>query len=548
MEPTEQQKIIIDYDGNSVVIAAPGSGKTFVVSQKIKRNLVHLKDHEGIIAISYTNKASNELKNRSLSSGENPKSSFFGTIDKFNLCEILVPFGKLKFGIPKNELKVIKGSALEEFEAADLEWIDRNISLDQLSEVRLNTLISLFLRGIILIETIGLLSNYILHSSLACQKYLKSRYRYIYIDEYQDSGKNQHAIFMKIYNLGLVAVAVGDLNQSIFAFSFKDPKYLEELSKNDNFKYFKLDKNHRCHASIINYSNYLLNTKTELIPITEPRVFSLRSKGDESSIAEYIDKNITELKKIFSLERNNQIAILVRYARTANIIRTHLKTENRFFVTNELDSNLNIWSLIFSKLLHFIFHKQYTFVDVVEVFTTYDKFTKNDLTRLKRCKKQIQAITSKETIVFKNLKDVFVEIAEIISPSLRNTEAIELLEKTLEDSDELNSYRPANDNEINIMTLHKSKGLEFELVIHLDLYEWILPSKKPGENNDFNNPVYPSYVQDLNLHYVGITRAIKACILFTSTQRTNHDNILKKAKDSEFMSIDGIEKLRYIPS
>ncbi|MBU3050517.1 UvrD-helicase domain-containing protein, partial [Chryseobacterium indologenes] len=112
MEPTKQQKIILDYNGNSVVIAAPGSGKTFVVSQKIKQNLKSLQDHQGIIAISYTNKASNELKRRSLSNGENAKASFFGTIDKFCISEILIPFGKLIFGIPKNDLKIIKGASL----------------------------------------------------------------------------------------------------------------------------------------------------------------------------------------------------------------------------------------------------------------------------------------------------------------------------------------------------------------------------------------------------------------------------------------------------
>lgn len=83
MKPTEQQNLIIDHEGCSVVIAAPGSGKTFVLSQKIKKNLKTLLDHQGVIAISYTNKASIELKNRSLSNGEDPKGSFFGTIDKF---------------------------------------------------------------------------------------------------------------------------------------------------------------------------------------------------------------------------------------------------------------------------------------------------------------------------------------------------------------------------------------------------------------------------------------------------------------------------------
>jgi superfamily I DNA/RNA helicase len=547
MTPTKQQEIIINFNENAVVIAAPGSGKTFVISQKIKKNLNALNAHEGIIAISYTNKASNELKKRSLSNGENPKASFFGSIDKFNLSEILIPFGKLMFGLPANEIKIIKIDSLEEFEAESLSWIDRSFSIIELDSEKLDLLINYFLNGKIFIETIGLLSNYILNNSISCQKYIKSKYRYIYIDEYQDSGEHQHEIFLKIESLGVTAIAVGDLNQSIFAFSGKDSKFLEELSKNEDFKYFKLDKNHRCHPSIINYSNYLLNDKTELIPEVEKRVFYLRTQGTESSIAEFIDKNLIELKKQFNLEHNNQIALLVRASRTAEILVNSLKTSHRYFVTNELDSNLNIWSLIFSNLIYYIYDPKHKFIDVIEVFTSYDKFTNKELFKLKNSKIQLEKVMNSDIFDINVLKEEFIKIAMVIAPNLKNEESTKLLEQVFNSQQELNSYKPANDDELIIMTLHKSKGLEFDLVIHLDLYEWVLPSKQPGANSDFNNPIYPSYKQDLNLHYVGITRAIKACILFTSSLRTNYKNEIKNSKDSEFLGLNGIQKLRYTP-
>lgn len=545
MEPTLQQKIIIDHNGNAVVIAAPGSGKTFVVSQKIKRNLVGLQEHEGIIAISYTNKASTELRNRSLSNGENPKSSFFGTIDKFNLSEILIPFGKLLFGIPTNKIKIVKMDSLEEFEIKALVWIDRNLSLKSLDQEKLSLLISYFSQGIILIETIGILSNYILRQSIACQKYIKAKYRFIYIDEYQDSGEHQHEIFIQIKNLGINAIAVGDLNQSIFAFSGKDAKFLKELSENNEFKYFKLDKNHRCHPSIINYSNFLLNEKTELIPDVEPRVFHLNIEGNESSIGQYLDRKLVDLKKTFQLEHNNQIALLTRGSRTAKILVNSLNTPNRYFVNNELDSNLNIWSQIFSNLLHYIYNDRYKFIDVIEVFTSYDKFTKAELHQLKKSKEVLQTIMIFDNFSLVELKEQFIKIANIIAPELHNDESISLLEEVLTNPDDLNSYKSANDDELIIMTLHKSKGLEFDLVIHLDLYEWVIPAKLPGPNSDFNNPIYSDYTQDLNLHYVGLTRAIKACILFTTTKRTNNQGELKNANFSEFINKIDIEKLRY---
>lgn len=178
MKPTEQQTLILDYDDNSVVIAAPGSGKTYVLSEKIKKNLKSLIEHQGIIAISYTNRASTELKNRSLSNGENPMSSFFGTIDKFNLSEIIIPFAKQLFGIPAFEIKISKIYSLPNEEKDNFNWFDRNLTLDKISEENIAIMKSYFLRGSIMIETIGVLANYVFSNSIACQNYIRARYKY----------------------------------------------------------------------------------------------------------------------------------------------------------------------------------------------------------------------------------------------------------------------------------------------------------------------------------------------------------------------------------
>jgi ATP-dependent exoDNAse (exonuclease V) beta subunit len=95
----------------------------------------------------------------------------------------------------------------------------------------------------------------------------------------------------------------------------------------------------------------------------------------------------------------------------------------------------------------------------------------------------------------------------------------------------LNSLLPANDGEVQLMTLHKSKGLEFDIVFHLNLHQWILPQYK----GDYN--------QDLNLHYVGLTRARKSCILCISKFR--HQNKTKKiASDSEFLFLNDLKNWR----
>jgi DNA helicase-2/ATP-dependent DNA helicase PcrA len=545
MKPTDQQNLILDYDGNSVVIASPGSGKTFVLSQKIKHNLKSLLDHQGIIAISYTNKASNELKNRSLSNGENPRSSFFGTIDKFNLSEIIIPFAKHLFGNPNDNIKIIKHSSLPNYEKESFEWADRNLRLKQLDKNKIDVLKEYFLRGLILIEIIGVFADYVFSKSLACKKYITAKYKFIYIDEYQDSGFEQHQIFLKIKDLDIIAIAVGDLNQSIYAFSGKDSKYLQELTDDDSFKYFKLDKNHRCHPSIINYSNYLLNPKTELIPVDRNQVLFIRVDGYENSIAKWINKYIEVIQKTFKVEARNKIAILTRGNRTAQLINESLEVPHRFFVSNELDLNLNIWSAIFSNLLYFVYDKGFKFIDVIEVFTSYDKFTSKDLKKLSNSKKVLEKITSDKIADLNAMKTEFIKIAGVIAPDLKSTESIELLESVLNNPIELSSYKSAADNEVNILTLHKSKGLEYDVIIHLDMHEWIFPYKQPGPNNDFNNPIYGDWSQDLNLHYVGLTRARKGCVLISSTQRTNYQQQIKQGKDSEFLWINDIGKLRH---
>lgn len=106
--PTEEQQEILKEKKSCVVVARPGSSKTYTMSHKIQSILNELPGHTGVIAISYTNKASNELKERVLNLGVQKKSSFFGTIDKFCLTEIVIPFLRHKFNYTPLEIKIVK--------------------------------------------------------------------------------------------------------------------------------------------------------------------------------------------------------------------------------------------------------------------------------------------------------------------------------------------------------------------------------------------------------------------------------------------------------
>ncbi len=80
-----------------------------------------------------------------------------------------------------------------------------------------------------------------------------------------------------------------------------------------------------------------------------------------------------------------------------------------------------------------------------------------------------------------------------------------------------------------------SQKLEFKVVFHLDLDEWSFPYRKPGSEDKYT-PLYPTLQQELNLHYVGITRAENCIVLINSCLRENSCGEFKKSDESYFLN------------
>lgn len=543
-EPTADQQNAIDYLGSMVVIAKPGSGKTYVVSEKIRNILPDLKTHQGVIVISYTNKASNELKKRSTRNGINQKASFFGTIDKFCDGEIIIPFLTQMWGCPAEEITVSKISSLAQEEQERFSAIRSNqVSLAEL-DAHLELVKSYFQKGQLFLETNGAITLYVLNNSAACQKYVQARYTHVFIDEYQDSGLEQHELFLKLKELGLVAVAVGDADQSIFQFSGKDSKYLLELEKSDKFKSFLVDINHRCHPSIINYSMRLLSERASMLNADACHMFYKSVVGSQKDIAGWIDANIENLREQYKIKRNCEIGILVRGAVSGSLLDGALSTKHRYFKSHPLEEHFCLWARLFCKLFTYRFDKRVTAQEIIDEYSIM--LSKSAAKQLRKDILQLRTIKQEE------LADPIVSIAEVLLPNGKSDEVILLLKDCLTD-DLVSGFEPANDDEIQIMSLHKAKGLEFDLVFHMDLYEWSFPAKQPGPSLDFDNPVYGSLEQDLNMHYVGITRARKACFLCTSTKRIKSkwqgDGLeTKEGRPSEFLNINKLNELREVSS
>lgn len=534
LEPTNEQKKILEDEGSCVVIAKPGSGKTYTLSEKIKQILLNLPHFKGVIAISFTNKASDELKHRTLKNGIDKKGSFFGTIDRFCISEIVLPYLRYMYGLPKRELEVvkIKDSLLSD---ALKQFLDQTIKNKQ--TVEMSFIKDRYLEGEVYLDLVGQIAIQLFDNLSNLRKYLKARYAYIIVDEYQDSGEEQHKLFERLHSIGLKAIAVGDLDQSIYAFSGKSSKFLLDLTKKEGFSKYSLTKNHRCHASISAYSIRLFDPSIIFEETEEKRVYLKSVNGSEIEMAKWISEAIPKISAKFKVSNISDVGILVRSNRTASIVAEHLNFPTQYYEETTLDSMSSPWARFFSEALKVIFDKQMTFNEMLEKYVDVQEnrsLTGRVISRLVTVKNNV--LKGKDISLY---SEELIACAKMIAPKYENDEAVSAMVQISKDRELLKSYFPAHKDAVQLMTIHKSKGLEFPIVFHLDLYQWIIPSFRAIKERD-----HEELTQSLNLHYVGITRAREACVLCTSTKRHRGEKEITDAQPSEFLTKSGLSALR----
>lgn len=536
---TEEQLHAIDSNENMVITACPGSGKTTVIVEKIRKELNELPSYQGVIGITFTQKAAKELKDRCKKDSFDIKSTFLGTIDHFCLQEIIYPFISRIYGITNYKVECKSYRDInEEFkeglpELNNVGTILKTTDYNSFEDIFRNH----YQNGFIMLEAVGIIANKIIETSISCQRYLKARYTSLYIDEYQDSSEIQHKLFLNIYELGLKAVAVGDINQSIYAWRGSDPEYIQELiSRSDVFEHHIVNINHRCHISISNYANRLLNENCQIIQSDDLRVYQFQMIGTQIDVANELNTFIPQIMDLHDIEDYSDIGILVNYNKSLEYLKDNISLPYKVFDDDILLLiNTSVSKLLY-ELLVYRLNENVLINDVLESVRGYDFSNK---VTLKKDREKIQEI---RTCSDRRLRSKLIRlIPQLINESLTEKEN-EVLEEVLASAELLNKYNFQEDNELQIMTLHKSKGLEFEIVIHLDLYEWILPYQKIIDN-DWDNPIYPNLEQDLNLHYVGVTRAKSACYLIHSNRRLNSNDENKQGRPSFFLHKDGLNTL-----
>lgn len=511
MKYSESQIEALHEEGHITLTAAPGSGKTTIIAEKIRKLASRKKESFGAIAVSYTNKASNHLRDIAKKGGTKLNNCFFGTLDRFILSELIHPFARETFKLDTSpeilsleqasyrtltHTQLIPNQPLEAYNQADLA---NNLLRD----------------NIILYEHAANCGFNILCNSNTAKRYITSTYTHIIVDEYQDCGEIQHKIFLKMFDLGLTCIAAGDPSQSIFVFAKKNPKYLIELINNPKFKSIEIEENFRSHKSIVLYSkNFKHPLQTQTPPVDDCRIVALSIAGGEIEIYNFINNELQnhidiKYKTIGIFTKSNAMCIQAgdNISNSITISKTPL---------DKIDTPN---AALCKDILSHILDKEKNSYDLAERYQNATQ-TKLEKTTIR----QLFLDASKNSNDPSKLATNISAILRILTKQQIDEQTLKSLKSTLNSPAFLSSYSPLETGHPYILTYHKSKGLEFDIVFMLSLYKYVFPYENPDKS------------QDDNLFYVGITRPKELLYLCTSTKRTFNNGRFGDAVPSEYFT------------
>ena len=280
-ELNEEQSVVVKDNANILLVACPGSGKTRTLTYKVANELSKLDSHKKfVIAITYTNRAANEIKERIELLGVATNQLWIGTIHSFCNEWILKPYSALlevlKFGyriIDSNESENLLNDFCASYDYprithwdcghyASINGIVQGIQygskFNNVSEALDDYFAYLEENKFISYELMLLYSHQLLDENPVIASTLSKLFEIILVDEYQDTKEIQYHIISKIWHSGqgvTRALIVGDPNQTIYGGLGGYPIEKDELEKlaGLEFKKLELEQNYRSSLQIVDY-------------------------------------------------------------------------------------------------------------------------------------------------------------------------------------------------------------------------------------------------------------------------------------------------------
>jgi DNA helicase II / ATP-dependent DNA helicase PcrA len=413
----EQKKVVYTNEPFLFLLAGAGSGKTRVIVERIKYLISLNIMPEEILAITFTKKASIEMKERINNINVNIQTfhSFAYNILKKDFLLNFEMIDESKFDFYKEDLLEItkyKNSLYKKEKPKIYESYQKKLKENNLKDF-----------DDLLLDLLKKLQN----------KYHQYRFKYIFIDEFQDTNLLEYTLLKELISKDTNVIAVGDPNQSIYQFRGASNLIINQFMKDYHAKLYTLNTNYRSSPLVIKHANRLI-------------------------------------------KQNNQR--YVNYLNTTN--GTYGEVKNIHFYTEKEES--------------------FFIINLIKKFQKL-KINLNDISILYRM--NYRAFDLKNTL---HLEGISHQI-----------------------HDDIEDHRSDG---IHLMTIHKSKGLEFYVVIIIGLEEGILPSHKINTLNELE--------EERRLLYVAMTRA-KQFLYLSSVKKYEDTKLLKPSK---FINESGLKRVK----
>jgi len=368
----EEQKLpVLHKDGPLIVIAGAGSGKTRVLTYRIIHLINEGVDPFNILALTFTNKAALEMKNRiSLITSESVSRSIwmgtfhsifarilrseapligyptnftiYDTYDSEKLISNIIKEKKLdkdtyKAKSIKNRISSLKNNFItveNYFNNSELIEVDKAAKRDLFGEIYQEYVRRCFKASVMDFDDLLLKTNELLNKSPETLLKYQQKFKYILVDEYQDTNYSQYLIVKALADRHENLCVVGDDSQSIYSFRGANIDNILNFKKHyPNSISYKLEQNYRSTKNIVQAANSLINhniLKLDKTIWTDNDVgdkIILNKSLSDSEEGRYVSSNIFELKNNFQLN-NSSFAVLYRTNAQSRSIEDALRKIN----------------------------------------------------------------------------------------------------------------------------------------------------------------------------------------------------------------------------
>lgn len=367
----QQREAIIYKDGPSLVIAGAGSGKTRVLTYKIVDLLAHGYEPYRILALTFTNKAAREMKDRITSIvgnntasrlwmgtfhsmflrilrhhaeliGFKPGFTIYDTSDSRSLIKMIIKELGLDEKIYKpNVIASYISNAKNAMISPEQYRMDRDImEVDRRAKrpltYRIYDLYSIRCHTANAMDFDDILyyMNLLLRNNPDVRRHYQEFFRYILVDEYQDTNFAQHLIVNQLTGENKNLCVVGDDAQSIYSFRGANITNIINLEKRyPGLRIFKLERNYRSTQTIVNAAASIIAKNTRQL---RKNVYSENEEGEPIEIIRtysdmeeaYIVANKIAQKKLTHHDSYDEIAVLYRTNAQSRVLEEALRKRN----------------------------------------------------------------------------------------------------------------------------------------------------------------------------------------------------------------------------